>query len=131
MKRHTIRKHIFSMLFRVEFYDKDDLKEQDNLYMDTIEVMTDEERSYMEKKTAIIVEMLPEIDKKIEEVAKGWQLNRIGKVELAILRLATYEIYYDEEIPANVAINEAVELAKTFGGDNSPSFINGVLGKML
>ena len=55
----------------------------------------------------------------------------MGKVELTILRLALYEILYDDEIPEKVAINEAVELAKKFGGDDAPSFINGVLAKLV
>ena len=54
----------------------------------------------------------------------------MGKVDLTILRLASYEVLFDEDVPAKVAINEAVELAKKFGGDDSPSFINGVLGKV-
>jgi N utilization substance protein B len=131
MKRHTMRRHIFSMLFRAEFYDREDLTEQDRLYMDSIEPVEPEQRAYMEEKTRAIVERLPEIDARIESNAKGWKLERIGKVELTILRLAVYEIEYDDDIPANVAVNEAVELAKTFGGENAPAFVNGILGKML
>ncbi len=65
----------------------------------------------------------------LNEKAKGWSTNRMGKVDLTILRLAVFEIKYDEEIPTGVAINEAVELAKKFGQDSSPAFINGVLAK--
>ena len=61
--------------------------------------------------------------------AEGWQTKRMGKVDLTILRLAVYEIKYDEDIPTGVAINEAVELAKKFGQDSSPAFVNGVLAK--
>ena len=57
-------------------------------------------------------------------------LTRIGKVELTILRLAIYEALYDDDVPAGVAINEAIELAKKYGGDDSPSFVNGILGKL-
>lgn len=131
MTRHTIRKHIFTMLFRVEFHDSAELASQDELYLDTIEKLTDEERTYMEKRVSLIVELLPEIDKKLESVSEGWKLERMGKVELTILRLAAYELLYDEDIPANVAINEAVELAKVYGGDTSPAFVNGILAKLL
>ena len=131
MTRHTIRKHIFTMLFRVEFHDSAELASQDELYLDTIEKLTDEERTYMEKRVSLIVELLPEIDKKLESVSEGWKLERMGKVELTILRLAVYELLYDEDIPANVAINEAVELAKVYGGDTSPAFVNGILAKLL
>ena len=55
----------------------------------------------------------------------------MGKVELTLLRLAVYEMKYDDDIPVGVAINEAVELAKTFGGDGSPAFINGILAKLV
>lgn len=57
--------------------------------------------------------------------------NRMGKVEVSLLRLATYEILYDEEIPEKVAINEAVELAKRYGTDDSSSFVNGILGELV
>ena len=131
MTRHTIRKHIFSMLFRVEFHDSSEISSQDGLYLDTIDNITDEERGYMEKRLSAIVELLPEIDKKLESVSEGWKLERMGKVELTILRLAVYELLYDDDIPANVAINEAVELAKVYGGDTSPAFVNGILAKLL
>ena len=131
MTRHTIRKHIFSMLFRVEFHDSSEISSQDGLYLDTIDNITDEERGYMEKRVSAIVELLLEIDKKLESVSEGWKLERMGKVELTILRLAVYELLYDDDIPANVAINEAVELAKVYGGDTSPAFVNGILAKLL
>ena len=81
----------------------------------------------MEKRVSAIVELLPEIDKKLESVSEGWKLERMGKVELTILRLAVYELLYDDDIPANVAINEAVELAKVYVGDTSPAYDNGIL----
>ena len=62
--------------------------------------------------------------------AKGWKTSRMGRVDLTILRLAVYEMKFDEDIPEKVAINEAVELSKKFGGDESPAFINGVLAKI-
>lgn len=75
------------------------------------------------------MERLEEIDADLNQKAKGWSTDRMGKVDLTILRLAIYEIRYDEEVPTGVAINEAVELAKKFGQDSSPAFINGVLAK--
>ena len=65
----------------------------------------------------------------MNEKVQGWDTGRMGKVDLTILRLAVYEIVFDEEIPTSVAINEAVELAKKFGQDSSPAFVNGVLAK--
>ncbi len=84
----------------------------------------------MEEKYARIMDKLPEIDARIGETAQGWKLSRLAKVDLAILRLAVYEMKYDEDVPVGVAINEAVELSKKFGGDESPAFINGILGKL-
>lgn len=67
------------------------------------------------------------LDKKIEELAKNWRLERIGKIELTILRLAVYEMLYRDDVPAKVAINEALELSKQFGDENARGFVNGIL----
>ena len=75
------------------------------------------------------MEHLDEIDTMLKDNTEGWDLNRIGKAELAILRLAVYEIKFDDDIPTGVAINEAVELAKIYGQDQSSGFINGILAK--
>ena len=131
MKRTIIRKHVFMIIFRVEFHNLSELKEQELLYLDRVENITAKERDYVAERADKIIELLPQIDAKLDEISKGWKLDRLGKVELAILRLAIFEMNFDDDIPTNVALNEAVELAKTFGGDTSPSFINGVLGKLL
>ena len=73
-------------------------------------------------------EKLAEIDARIDEFSHKWSRNRISRVALAVLRLAVYEMLYEEDIPVSVAINEAVELAKKYGGDEDSSFVNGVLG---
>ncbi len=64
-------------------------------------------------------------------MTQGWKKNRIGKAELTIIRLAFYEMKYDEDVPVSVAINEAVELSKKFGGEDSAGFVNGILAKMV
>ncbi|MCR5670618.1 MAG: transcription antitermination factor NusB, partial [Butyrivibrio sp.] len=76
-----------------------------------------------------IAAKLPEIDEAINKETTGWDTDRMAKVDLTIIRLALYEIKYDDSVPTGVAINEAVELAKKFGQDGSPSFVNGVLAK--
>ena len=119
------------ILFRVEFHNLSEMKEQELLYLDRIEDITAKERDYVAERADKIIELLPQIDAKLDEISKGWKLDRLGKVELAILRLGIFELDFDEDIPTNVALNEAVELAKTYGGDTSPSFINGVLGKLI
>ena len=130
MKRSELREHLFLMLFRKDFHETEDLKEQAKLYLETLEQPSEKDLEYLEKRFLDVISYLSEIDATIEEASKGWQLKRIGKVELSIMRLATYEMKYDEEIPVKVAINEAVELAKKFGEDNSGSFVNGILGKI-
>ena len=81
--------------------------------------------------THLIAKKVPEIDESINQIATGWKTGRMGKAELTILRLAVYEMKYDDEIPVGVAINEAVELAKKFGSDDSPAFVNGILAKLV
>mgnify|MGYP005879343185 CR=1 FL=1 len=87
--------------------------------------------AYDQDKVEKVLEKRPELDAAIDETAKGWSTRRMGKVELTILRLALFEIRFDEEVPDKVAINEAVELAKKFGGDESPAFVNGILAKLV
>jgi transcription antitermination protein NusB len=73
---------------------------------------------------------LPDIDETIGEVSENWSVSRMPLVDRNILRLATYEIAYEGDVPTSVAINEAVELAKVYGGEDSSKFVNGVLGKI-
>ena len=77
-----------------------------------------------------VIEKLEEIDAILNEKATGWKTSRMNKVDLAILRLAVYEIKWDDDVPVKVAINEAVELAKKFSGEEGPAFVNGVLAKI-
>ena len=91
---------------------------------------TEEEAAYIRGRFHKIEEKIEELDKMLNEASKGWKVNRMSKVDLAIMRLAVYEMKMDEDIPVKVAINEAVELAKKFGGDDSPAFVNGVLAKL-
>lgn len=131
MGRREIRENIFKLLFRIEFNSKEEMPEQVKLYFEDENTvsMTEAEQLEIENKYEDIVAHIVEIDEKINEVADKWNTSRIGKVELTILRLAYYEIALDEDIPTQVAINEAVEIAKKFGGDESPAFVNGILAK--
>lgn len=128
--RREIREHLFLMLFRKEFHDNHDLREQVKIYLSDLKEPTKEEGLYLNNRFQAILEKLTSIDDLLSEAASGWTLGRMGKVELTILRLAVFEMKFDEEMPVKVAINEAVELAKVFGGDDTPGFINGVLAKL-
>lgn len=130
MTRRGLREQVFTMLFRVEFHDPTELAEQMTLFEEAIEQCSDEERAYITGKVNDIVAKMEEIDAAINEVAEGWKTRRMGKVDLTLIRLAVYEMKYEEDIPVKVAINEAVELAKQYGTDDSPAFINGILAKL-
>lgn len=133
MKRRELREHIFELLFRVEFNGREEMQEQIGLFVDDMKEeteVTDQDEAYISGKYEKIVEKIPEIDAMLAGASKGWKTTRMSKVDLTILRLAVYEMKFDEDIPEKVAINEAVELSKKFGGDDSPAFINGVLAKL-
>lgn len=130
MKRSELREHLFLMLFRKDFHEEEELAEQAVYYLDTLETPKEIDTLYLQNRFAEVLSHLTDIDEMIEQVTTGWKLSRIGKIELTIIRLAVFEIKFDEEVPTKVAINEAVELAKKFGEDNSSGFVNGVLAKL-
>ena len=129
MRRSKVREHIFKMLFSIGF-DAADADEQIELYLEQVEEASEEERGYMRKKVKDIAAHEEEIDAMINEHTTGWKTGRMNKVDLSVLRLAVYEMKWDDEVPVKVAINEAVALAKNFSGDEGPAFVNGVLGKL-
>ena len=132
MNRRSLREQVFKLLFRVEFNEREEMEEQCHLFLEHEEVaMTEEEETHIVGKYKAIHEKLEEIDAMINEKAKGWNTDRMGKVDLTVIRLAVYEMKYDETIPDGVAINEAVELAKLYGQDESAGFVNGVLAKFV
>lgn len=131
MTRREIRENIFKMLFRIEFHDQDEFAEQLSLFEEELGELSDKNLSYIKDKCSAIFEKREELDEAINEVAKGWKTSRMPKADLTIIRLAVYEMKYEEDIPNKVAINEAVELAKQYGADDSASFINGVLAKFV
>lgn len=147
MTRRELREHCFKMLFCADFYQAEEKEEQLKQYFQApeedetspegvneilhrVELKEADEEVLLKRAEGIMVKV-SELDEKIDEVAKGWKTRRMGKVELAILRLAVYEMKYDEEVPEKVAINEAVELAKKFGGSDAPAFVNGILAKLV
>ena len=133
MTRSEVRESVFKLLFRTEFHDDVDYEEQIKLFVEEEDLNRPadfiEESDYITEKVNAIRERLPEIDALIDEKADGWKTSRMGKVDLTLIRLALYEIKYMDDIPVKVSINEAVELAKSYGTDTSGSFINGVLAK--
>jgi len=147
MTRRALREHCFKMLFCTDFYPVDEADEQILRYFEQVEEdetdeegntevvhlvqLREKEEAELKERVDAVIAKIPEIDPEIAEATEGWTIKRIGRVELTILRLALFEMKYDDNIPEKVAINEAVELAKKFGGDESPAFINGVLAKLV
>ena len=130
MNRSELREQVFKLLFRVEFNSMEEMTEQEELFAVTEDTeISSTDADYIRDKYEKIAEKLPEIDEAINKETTGWSTGRIAKVDLTIIRLALYEIKYDDSVPTGVAINEAVELAKKFGQDGSASFVNGVLAK--
>lgn len=130
MTRRESREHLFCLLFQRDFYHPDEYMEQCNVYFEENEITDEKDKTYLTDRIIGILKHIDEIDVWIEKYSKGWALDRIGKAELALIRIGVYEINYDDDIPVGVAINEAVELSKRYGEDNAPAFINGILGKI-
>ncbi len=139
MTRSEIRENVFRLIFCAEFHSGEELSAQVDCYFEEAALpdeevwlpeISEEEKVLISSRFYHVHDLIPELDQKINETAAGWKTDRIGKAELAILRLAVYEMLYDEEVPVKVAINEAVELAKKYGGGDTSAFVNGILAKL-
>ena len=131
MGRHEQREQVFRLLFQTEFHMPEEMPRQMRLFLeDNDEIGSQKDADYIETRCQSIREKIPEIDRLIDDNTVGWQTARMGKVELAVLRLAVYEMRYDQDIPEGVAIDEAVEIAKQYGQENSGGFVNAILGKI-
>lgn len=132
MSRKIARELTFKVIFSLDFQNEDEQIKGliANLENETNEI-TEEDKEYIESIAKGVSLKKDELDQKIQKYLKGWTMERISKTDLAILRLAIYEILYREDIPYKVSVNEAVELAKSFSDNASPSFINGVLAGII
>lgn len=128
VNRKMAREMAVRFLFQIEF-QKNNIKEQVEDFLDSVEI-EDYDKDYFLEIINGVINSLKEIDEIIESKAKGWTMDRIAKMDLPILRVAIYEMKHREDIPVGVSINEAVELAKKFGSDDSSRFINGLLGQV-
>ena len=118
----------------MEFHSPEELEGQLILLLQGLkedQEVTAEDEEYILEKCRGILGVLPALDLAVDKAAQGWKTSRIGKVELAILRLAVYEMRYDPDVPVSVAINEAVEIAKKYVDDDVVKFINGILGSFV
>lgn len=125
MKRHTAREKAFQILFQI------DLNESDPSQVLAENSETEENDSFLEQLVHGVIDYKENVDELISNNLENWTIKRIASVEKTILRIATYEITYLEDIPTNVSINEAVELANKYGDEKSGKFVNGVLSKII
>ncbi|MDO4809071.1 MAG: transcription antitermination factor NusB [Eubacteriales bacterium] len=132
MTRRELREQIFLVLFSLGFHEGEDPRDLVIRYLDETceKKVSDFERAEILKKALEIIEKKEELDKAIDSVSQGWRIDRMGKAELNLLRLALYEMRYLDDVPVKVAINEAVDLSKEYGDDDAPSFVNGILAKL-
>lgn len=138
MTRRELRENTFKMLFRMEFHEAGELGAQLRMFeeelrdpLETKKCITPREEAYLANKCNEIFLHVGELDAAINQVSAGWKTSRMSKVDLTIIRLAVYEMRFEEDIPVAVSINEAVELAKRYGTDDSASFVNGILAKLV
>jgi N utilization substance protein B len=140
MSRKTDRKHALNLIFQMEFFESITPLELIERYFRVETFLAEDEgqsltadadMEYVEKTLAGLYEQKEAIDAEIKTRARGWELDRLMKTDLAILRLAVYEILHQPGIPNKVVINEAVELTKEYSGGDSPAFVNGLLGQVV
>lgn len=130
MSRKKARDNAFKCIYELEFNKEEDIEKILRYCYDENENKPDE-IEYIEMVVKGVKENLPQIDEIILSKLKNWTLDRIAKIDLAILRLAIYEINYIDDIPDKVSANEAVELAKEYGNNDSRNFVNGVIATVI
>ena len=131
MNRSAIREKAFELIYSLEIQKQEDLQEAVDLYIENNEITDKNAQEYIKDAVFGIEKNKEKIVEQIEKnLKKDWKLDRISKIDLAILKLAIYEIQ-SKELPYKVVINEAVELAKKYGEDSSKNFVNGVLASIV
>lgn len=130
MNRSLAREETFKLLYSLEI-QKENLKEQTEIYIENADISDENTKKYMSDIVQGIEKNIISIEEKISEnLKKDWKIERISKINLVLLKLAIYEIIYTET-PFKVVINEVVELAKKYGDDASPNFVNGILASIV
>lgn len=130
MSRREAREHVMKLLFQKDFMNQEEYQQLATRYLARFEVAQKQHEFILGEYNGVI-DYQDKIDDIISVSSKNWKTSRMAKLDLTILRLAVYEMYYAKDIPNNVAINEAVELAKKYSSDKSPAFINGLLANVI
>lgn len=131
MSRTNARKNAFCLLFQLDFVNEDEYETAKRIFFEETKDMDEADREFTAGLVEGACERLGEIDEIIGRHSKGWTVERMSKVDLAILRLAVFELMFSDKTPKSVVINEAVELAKKYSSDEAPSFVNGILGQII
>ena len=143
MTRRELRDSIVRIIYREAFYPAAGMEEQTEDYIRELqeepelflpsmkEEPSDQDLAYIREKVDAVLSRMEELDSALEKASRDWKVSRIGKMELAILRVAAYEMYYDDDIPDRVAINEAIELSKIYCDEKASAFINGILNNLM
>lgn len=131
MNRRKSREIATRLLFEMQINKENHLEILENFRENTDEKLSDIDFEYVIKVLSGVENNIEEIKETISKYLIKWKIERLPKMNLAILYMATYEILFEEEIPNKVTVNEAIELAKKYGDDNAPSFINGVLNNLI
>ena len=131
ISRNRLRELTFQLVYQYDFYPEEERTEQIRIFTEEQENLAEDDRAVLMERAAKVYALMPELDREIAANTSGWKLNRMSRVDFSVIRLAFFEMRYDDEVPVKVAINEAVELAKLYGGESSPQFVNGVLAKLV
>lgn len=126
-----MRQHVFSLVYSLEFYDDADFAVLAERYLDDNGVADQQDREFIAQEAFSVMDRREKIDQMIDERSAHWKSKRIARVDLAIIRLAVYEMLEDQDVPVSVAINEAVRLAKKYSSESAPAFVNGVLAALV
>lgn len=128
MRRTEARELLMQLMFQMEIQNDYGIVHKDKFMKEYMEGSN--QLDYFNRLYELIIKNLVSIDEKLELYSENWKINRMAKVDLAILRLSVAEILYMDDVPDSASINEAVDMAKKFGGEDSGKFINGILGKV-
>lgn len=131
MSRKAAREEAMKLIYQMDI-KSETAQELLKDYYEEVEIKLDkEDEEYIDGCVKGVYDNLPFIDSYIERYSKGWKISRIAKVDLAIMRLSIYEMLERQDVPPAASVNEAIEISKIYCGDNSPAFINGVLGNII
>ena len=120
ISRNRLRELTFQLVYQYDFYPEEERTVQIRIFTEEQENLAEDDRAILMERAAKVYALMPELDREIAANTSGWKLNRMSRVDLSVIRLAFFEMRYDDEVPVKVAINEAVELAKLYGGESSP-----------